>query len=73
MRRLSNLLLLRSIHNYVSKKYMKRIITLILSLSPIFAYATKNQQVENISAFAKVYGVARWFVPSDEARHCRAD
>ena len=28
---------------------------------------SKNQQVENISAFAKVYGVARWFVPSDEA------
>ena len=28
---------------------------------------TKKKQVENISAFAKVYGVARWFVPSDEA------
>ena len=27
----------------------------------------KSQQIENISAFAKVYGVARWFVPSDEA------
>ncbi|MDD6364443.1 MAG: S41 family peptidase [Bacteroidales bacterium] len=26
-----------------------------------------SQQIENISAFAKVYGVARWFVPSDEA------
>ena len=28
---------------------------------------SKKQQVENISAFAKIYGVARWFVPSDEA------
>lgn len=30
-------------------------------------HINKSQQIENISAFAKVYGVARWFVPSDEA------
>ena len=40
-----------------------------MSVSLILTASGQNikRQIDNISSFAKTYGVARWFVPSDEA------
>ncbi len=43
---------------------------LIIVFGAILLYACQNntQKVKNIEAFAKVYGYARWFHPSDESQ-----
>lgn len=47
----------------------KTLCMMLLSISLISTASGRNikRQVDNISSFAMVYGVARWFVPSDEA------
>src|SRR5687768_2535705 len=40
----------------------------VAGLCALFATtASAQQQIENVAAFARLYGVARWFYPSDAA------
>lgn len=43
------------------------LVTAALSLLAGATQANAQQQVENVAAFARLYGVARWFYPSDAA------
>ena len=49
--------------------WYKILCTVLMSVSLILTASGQNikRQIDNISSFAKTYGVARWFVPSDEA------
>lgn len=49
--------------------WYKILCTLLMSVSLILTASGQNikRQIDNISSYARVYGVARWFVPSDEA------
>lgn len=42
---------------------MKRVLALVV----LAASSTAAQEVDNVAAFARLYGVARWFYPSDAA------
>ena len=49
--------------------WYKILCTVLMSVSLILTASGQNikRQIDNISSYARVYGVARWFVPSDEA------
>lgn len=49
--------------------WYKILCTVLMSFSLILTASGQNikRQIDNISSYARVYGVARWFVPSDEA------
>lgn len=49
--------------------WYKILCTVLMSVSLILTASGQNikRKIDNISSYARVYGVARWFVPSDEA------
>lgn len=49
--------------------WYKILCTVLMSVSLILTASGQNikRQIDNMSSYARVYGVARWFVPSDEA------
>ena len=47
---------------------MRNLATLILTFITVFSYSQdRNRQINNVKAFAKMYGYVRYFHPSDEA------
>lgn len=55
-------------HKKKRMKVLKNYITIIISLLILLGCQHESRKVQNIEAFAKVYGYARWFHPSDEAQ-----
>ena len=51
--------------------WYKILCTVLMLVSLILTASGQNikRQIDNISSYAKVYGIARWFVPSDEAAY----
>lgn len=47
---------------------MKKSIGVFIGILLLFSCQDGSRQVQNIEAFAKIYGYARWFHPSDEAQ-----
>jgi C-terminal processing protease CtpA/Prc len=49
-------------------KTIKNYIIIVISILLFFSCNEESRRIHNIETFAKVYGYARWFHPSDEAQ-----
>lgn len=49
-------------------KTINKYLVIIISIIMLFSCQKESRKIQNIETFAKLYGYARWFHPSDEAQ-----